>query len=164
MVATRTATVTGEDGNPERIVAGVTWVHDPRHWLVRTYPHLFAREGAARTRAKAPPRRRSRAGAPARQTQRPMWKPLVRLDLRAEPTFNVRITDKAYLAITDLAFGERGAAETGGALFGIPATRDAPLKIRRAGLPGPKALTSRSRMLPDLEHTRREAAEPRAAR
>jgi len=41
-VATKTTTVRGEDGKPERLIAGVSFVHDPGHWLLKTYPDLFA--------------------------------------------------------------------------------------------------------------------------
>jgi hypothetical protein len=156
-VAIKTATVRDEDGKDETVTAGVTHVHDARHFLVTEYPHLFAREGQTRKRAKAAPPRRTAFRSTSAPT--PTWKPLVRLDPRAAPTFTAHITDKAYLAITDQAFGQRGEVETGGALFGIPATRDAPLKIRRAGLPGPKARASESRMHVDCEHVRREALE-----
>jgi proteasome lid subunit RPN8/RPN11 len=157
MVCTKTTIVTNEHGQQERLKAGVTFIHDPRHWLVQTYPHLFAAAGPTRTRAKAAPRGRTAARAP--RPTRPEWKPLVRLDTSAAPTFTAHITDKAYLAITDQAFGHRGEIETGGALFGIPAAKDAPLKIRRAGLPGPKARASESSMHVDCEHVRREALE-----
>jgi integrative and conjugative element protein (TIGR02256 family) len=157
-VATKTITVRNEYGKDEELLAGQTFVHDARHFLVATYPHLFQRVGIrAAARQAAPPRRGHRpAQAPARP-KTPKWKPLVRVDARAAPS-TVRITRTAYLAITDQAFGQRGEIETGGPLFGIPA-KDATPKIRRAGMPGPNARSSRSSMRPDLEHTRREAAE-----
>lgn len=157
-VATKTITVRNEYGQDETVTAGVTFVHDARHFLVTEYPHLFARVGA-RTQARAAPRRRTTARTTRTPTSAPMWKPLVRLDTGAAPTFTVRLTRKAYLAIADQAFGQRGEMETGGALFGIPAAKDASLKIRRAGAPGPNARASRSSMRPDLEHVRREAFE-----
>jgi proteasome lid subunit RPN8/RPN11 len=158
-VAIKTATIRNEYGTEETVTAGVTHVHDGRHFLVTKYPHLFAREGA-RTRARAAPRRRTATSPPSTTAPRsaPQWKPLVRLDTRAAPTVTVAITRRAYLEMTDQAFGQRGEVETGGALFGIPAKDGAP-KIRRAGSPGPKARASRSSMRPDLEHTRREAGE-----
>ncbi len=42
LTATASATVTGEDGQPETITAGRTRV-DPEHWLAVNYPHLFGR-------------------------------------------------------------------------------------------------------------------------
>jgi hypothetical protein len=40
-VATETIVVRGEHGEPEPLVAGQTWIHDSRHFLVRQYPDLF---------------------------------------------------------------------------------------------------------------------------
>ena len=154
LVATRTITVKGEDGHPEQLVAGQTFVHDPRHWLVKTYPHLF-RPASDRTRAAKATRRTTAS----RDRRPPMWKPLVRLSTSPAATVTVQLSRDAYLGMTNQAFAQRGAVETGGALFGIPASRDAPLKIRRAGEPGPKARASESSMWVDCEHVRREAAE-----
>ena len=159
-VAIKTATVRNEYGKDETLKAGVTFVHDARHFLVTEYPHLFAREGAATRAKRTIPRRRSAAPATRPPERKPrVWTPLVRLDTRDNaPTFTVRIAERAYLPITNQAFSQRGQLETGGALFGIPAKDDAP-KIRHAGAPGPNARSSRSSMLPDLEHTRAEAIE-----
>jgi proteasome lid subunit RPN8/RPN11 len=154
LVATRTITVKGEDGRPEQLVAGQTFVHDPRHWLVKTYPHLFA-PASDRTRADKATSRRTATASPVRKP--PNWKPLVRLSTSTAPTVTVEIRRDAYLSMTNQAFTQRGTVETGGPLFGIPASRDAPPKIRRAGEPGPKARASGRSYHPDLEHTRREA-------
>jgi len=40
LVVIKTATVTGEDGKPERLIAGRARVR-AHHFLTRTYPHLF---------------------------------------------------------------------------------------------------------------------------
>lgn len=56
VVATKTVTVKGEDGEPERLKAGQTFV-DAGHWLVKSYPELFTRESdAGKHRTKARPR------------------------------------------------------------------------------------------------------------
>lgn len=158
MVATKTTTVTGEDGKPEHLKALVTFIHDPRHWLVQTYPDLFTPAGPARTRAKTPPRRRAAARAPS--PARPPWKPLVRLDTRAAPTFTVRIREDAYHDMADQAFSMRTTGfEIGGGLFGAPVRdSDTTLTVRYAGEPGPGARTSPSGMRVDCEHIRREAS------
>jgi integrative and conjugative element protein (TIGR02256 family) len=157
MAATRTTTVTGEDGKPEQLTAGVSRVA-AGHWLTTRYPELFVPEPPRGKRRTAQRPRCSPRSAQAPAPKRPTWRPLVRLDTRTTPTVTVPLTRRAYLDITDQAFGQRGQVETGGALFGIPAKDGAP-KIRRAGSPGPNARASRSSMHPDLEHTRREALE-----
>jgi proteasome lid subunit RPN8/RPN11 len=154
-VATKTATVRSEYGNDELLKAGVTYVHNARHFLVTEYPHLFARVGAG-TRAKRTVAPNRRSAAPAPEPKRPMWTPLVRINLAAPATFTVHIADRAYVDMGTQAFGQRGTLETGGPLFGIPSNGDT-LKVRRAGEPGPKARASEGSYHPDLEHTRRQA-------
>jgi proteasome lid subunit RPN8/RPN11 len=158
-VATKTITVRNEYGKDETLKAGVTFVHDARHFLVTEYPHLFAREGA-RTQAKRPaarPRRSAPATRPS-EAKRPMWTPLVRLSTSNAPTLTVQVRRDAYLSMTDQAFTQRGRVETCGALFGIPA-KDGPPTIRRAGSPGPKARATESSVHVDCDHVRRKAAE-----
>jgi len=56
-VATTTITVRGEDGQLDELKAGVTHVHDRQHYLVRTYPDLFApSHGYTRSQRGAPRR------------------------------------------------------------------------------------------------------------
>lgn len=160
LAATKTTTVKGEDGKDETLIAGVSRVA-AGHWLTTRYPELFVPEpprGKRRTSARPRRQARTRAAAPKR-TPAAEWKPLVRLDTRTAPTFTVRLSERAYLGVTDQAFGQRGTVETGGALFGIPAAKDVPLKIRRVGVPGPKARATEGTMYFDVEHIRQEAIE-----
>src|SRR5688572_4916563 len=41
-VATKTMTVRGEDGQVDDLVAGQSFVYDEQHYLIRTYPDLWA--------------------------------------------------------------------------------------------------------------------------
>jgi hypothetical protein len=41
-VATKTMTVRGEDGQLDDLVAGQSFVYDEQHYLIRTYPDLWA--------------------------------------------------------------------------------------------------------------------------
>jgi hypothetical protein len=47
MVAIKSTTVRGEDGELVKLTAGVTFVHDRGHFLIRRYPDLFAPNTAA---------------------------------------------------------------------------------------------------------------------
>jgi proteasome lid subunit RPN8/RPN11 len=174
MVATKTVTVTGEDGSPERLKAGQTFVVRG-HWLVETYPDLFVPEqGAERARSEPADLARelqvrkqtiaaSPVAAPAAlnlplPSEPKKWKPLVRLNTSLEPTFTVNLSGKARDLIGDLAFSARGEHETGGGLFGPPARkRDGTAEIRTAGEPGPRSKHEPFRITMDLEHIRREA-------
>jgi hypothetical protein len=178
LVATKTCIVKGEDGIPERLKAGQTFVVTG-HWLAQTYPDLFAADQAERARPRAVPseadelkrelqiRKQTIGGRPAtRKLNLPLpsepkkWKPLVRFNPTAEPDFTVTLSSNARSLMAELAFLARGAYETGGALFG-PAARSSSGKgeVRIAGEPGPAARSWRSTMKPDLEHIRREAGE-----
>ena len=158
-VATKTATVRNEDGKDETIKAGTTWVYGARHFLVVTYPYLFERRGTRAARSAPQRPRRSTPARPARPAS-PTWKPLVRLS--PDPSgFTVRLSENAYQAMGDEAFGQRHRnIETGGALFGEPAKdSDQRVRVKRAGGPGPKARSGESWMHADTDHYRREAIE-----
>jgi hypothetical protein len=139
-VATDTTVVVGEDGRSEALKAGQTFVHDARHYLVVTYPHLFrpasvprARPARAAKRPPAPRRTRSSLQLPT------PWNPLVRLDTDRAPTVTVRISERVYLAMGDEAYTQRGQVESGGYLFGhrsgdscLTVTRTRPLLRAKA--------------------------------
>lgn len=155
-VAIKTITVRNEDGNDELLEAGVTFVHDARHFLVTEYPHLFARVGAATGAKRTAAPHRAAPAIRLPEPKRPVWKPLVRITPDAPASFTVHIADRTYVDMGTQAFGQRGTLETGGPLFGIPSNGDT-LKVRRAGEPGPKARASEGTYLPDLAHARRQA-------
>jgi hypothetical protein len=181
--ATTTVRVAGE---LHKLTARQSWVAED-HPIVLARPDLFAsREESIRERSRirdesrlkpsererlraerARTRTRAVQDAPARKlertlaqahTPRPRWNPLVRLDARSAPTFTVRLEREAYLSMVGQAFGQRGAIETGGALFGIPAAeRDDAVKVKQASEPGPRTRSSYSRMHVDVDHIRAEA-------
>jgi len=63
MVALKYATVRDEYGELEELKAGVTFVYDRNHFLVKTYPDLFAPDAEApryrRTQRRCGQRRRT---------------------------------------------------------------------------------------------------------
>jgi hypothetical protein len=170
VVATKTVTVKEEDGTPCRLVAGQDRVLDG-HWLTRTYPDLFAPESeASKYRSKRSSGRgdwRARLNLPDADDRR-TWKPLVRLDIWAAPTFTVRLSRRAWDTMTDTAYAERlrsyrlGADrihETGGGLFGIPARdSDDIVTVQDASKPGPATRATASTVHVDLDHIRAEDA------
>jgi hypothetical protein len=57
-VATKTMTVRGEDGHMEDLTAGQSYVYDEGHYLIRTYPDLWAPTSrSTRKRQRAAQRR-----------------------------------------------------------------------------------------------------------
>jgi hypothetical protein len=151
-VATKTITVRNEVGKDEELKAGVTFIHDARHFLVTEYPHLFAREGSTGSRAKVtPPRRTKPATRPNTfSTERPR---VVLLD-GSEPTVMVRLCRSARDVIRDQAFRARDGDEIGGALYAVPNTskRPAELEVERACGPGPKSRRAPAEFRSDISY------------
>jgi hypothetical protein len=56
-VATKTITVRGEDGQLDELVAGQSFVHDSGHFLIRTYPDLWAPSQGRKRRQRGVQRR-----------------------------------------------------------------------------------------------------------
>ena len=151
-VATKTATVRDEDGKDETLKAGVTFIHDARHFLGTEHPHLFAREGA---RAKAGPRRRTKpATQPARPNTFSTERPRVVLLDGTDPTVTVRLRRSARDLIRDQAFRARDGDEIGGALYAEPNTSELPaeLEVERACGPGPRSTRAPARFTSDIPY------------
>lgn len=154
-VAIKTITVRNEYGQDETLKAGVTFVHDARHFLVTEYPHLFAREGATRPRAKAAPRRRTKpATQPARPNTFSTERPRVVLLDGSEPTVTVRLRRSARDLIRDQAFRARDGHEIGGALYAEPNTSELPaeLEVERACGPGPRSRRAPAEFRSDISY------------
>jgi hypothetical protein len=144
LVATKTTTVRDEDGAQERLTADTSFVQ-AGHWLTTRYPDLFV-PGSEWAKYHQAGNTRSSDGRgdwrgqlnlPA-SDDRPKWKPLVRFQDWAEPTFTIRLTRQAFRDMADLAYAQRLLAyrnqapvnETGGALYGVPAgSRDTTVTI-----------------------------------
>jgi hypothetical protein len=156
-VATKTITVRNEYGKDETLKARVTFIHDARHFLVTEYPHLFAREGATRPRAKAAPRRRTE---PATQSARPNTfstaaeRPRVVLLDGSEPTVTVKLRGRARDLIRHEAFCARDGYEIGGALYAEPNTSELPaeLEVERACGPGPRSRRAPAEFRSDISY------------
>jgi proteasome lid subunit RPN8/RPN11 len=157
MVATRTTTVTGEDGESVELVAGQSFVHVPGHWLIQQHPDLFAPAGHGRHRAKpAPPRRRATT-----RSRRPLElprEPLVRFDDSRPSAVRVELRRDAYHTMGDYTYGPGSEAETGGGLFGYAYSPKTNMIVVREALgPGPATAAWHAALRIDHAHIDRQA-------
>jgi hypothetical protein len=163
-VATKTITVRGEDGKDERLVAGSTYVHDARHFLVTSYPELFKRTDGRPMKPRSRPTRQA-TRTPARRPLElpPPRLPCPRVVLLSDraPSLTVQLRERAREAVRDAGFWTRDGNERGGGLFGEAHTANpSEIVVTRACGPGPRSTYSPNWFKSDIDHYLREENGP----